>query len=65
MRERQILTVLDAGPATIPAIVARLYADIPAVLHGAAGLTVRAHLEKLITEGVVTEEAGDVFRLTH
>jgi glyoxylase-like metal-dependent hydrolase (beta-lactamase superfamily II) len=61
MRERQILAALDAGVATVPEIVARLYADVHPALHWAAGLTVRAHLGKLITEGAVAE-AEDRFR---
>ena len=63
MRERQIVDALGAGIDTVPAIVARLYADVPPVLHGAAGLTVRAHLEKLIAEEVAVDESGDRFAL--
>jgi len=63
LRERQILAVLADGDATIAAIVARVYADVPAVLHGAAGLTVRAHLDKLVGDGAVVEEADARYRL--
>jgi glyoxylase-like metal-dependent hydrolase (beta-lactamase superfamily II) len=62
MRERQVVEALEDGLETIPAIVARLYAEVPAVLHGAAGLTVRAHLQKLIADGVVVEELPDRYR---
>jgi glyoxylase-like metal-dependent hydrolase (beta-lactamase superfamily II) len=58
MRERQILAALEAGVATIPEIVARLYAEIHPALHGAAALTVRAHLGKLEREGVTREVDG-------
>ena len=52
-REQAILAALREGLGTIPAIVARLYADIDPRLHGAAALSVRAHLEKLIAEGTI------------
>jgi hypothetical protein len=38
--------------------VPRLYADVPQILHGMAGLTVQAHLEKLVAEGRVVEAGG-------
>lgn len=43
-RERQILTVLDAGPATIPAMVAAMYPGLDARLQAAAAGSVLAHL---------------------
>jgi len=63
LRERQILGALAGGVATVPALVARLYVDLHPGLHWAAGLTVRAHLAKLVAEGAVAEEPGDRFRL--
>ena len=63
MREEQILTALESGVVTVPAIVARLYADVHPGLHGAAALTVRAHLQKLVAGGAETEEPDDRFRL--
>ncbi|MFN8542610.1 MAG: MBL fold metallo-hydrolase [Candidatus Binatia bacterium] len=63
LRERQIVDALARGLDVIPPIVARLYADVPAILHGAAAATVRAHLVKLVAEGVVVEEPRDRFRL--
>jgi glyoxylase-like metal-dependent hydrolase (beta-lactamase superfamily II) len=63
MREQQVLATLEAGIATVPAIVARLYADVHPGLHGAAALTVRAHLQKLAAEGVVTEGPDEHYRL--
>jgi glyoxylase-like metal-dependent hydrolase (beta-lactamase superfamily II) len=53
MRERQILTALRLGDETVPAIVARLYADVDPRLHRAAGGSVTAHLLKLEHEGRV------------
>lgn len=63
MREEQIVTALGDGLDTIPPIVARLYAEIPTVLHGAAAATVRAHLTKLCDEGRVVAAPGERFRL--
>jgi glyoxylase-like metal-dependent hydrolase (beta-lactamase superfamily II) len=62
MRERQILAALAAGLDTVPEIVARLYAEVPAVLHPAAALTVRAHLAKLVGEDAVREDPEGRFR---
>lgn len=62
MREAQIVDALGAGLDRIGDIVPRLYADVPAILHGMAGLTVRAHLDKLVAEGRVTMD-GDRFSL--
>jgi len=62
MRERQILGELESGVETVAEIVTRLYADVHQGLHPAAALTVRAHLAKLVAEGVVVEEPEDRFR---
>lgn len=53
-RERQVLAALAAGDTTPAAIVARVYADVDVALHPAAERSVRAHLDKLATEGRVT-----------
>lgn len=50
-RERQILAVLDDGPARIPEIVERIYTDTPASLLEVAAMQVLAHLVKLRNEG--------------
>jgi len=63
MREEQIVAALGGGTDRIPDIVALLYADVRAILHGMAGLTVRAHLDKLIAEGRVREAPGERFEL--
>ncbi|MBL26319.1 MAG: MBL fold metallo-hydrolase [Rhodospirillaceae bacterium] len=52
-RERQILACLADGPATIPEMVARMYADVDPRLHRAAGRSVLAHLEHMIATGRV------------
>jgi len=61
MREEQIVDALAAGIATVPEIVARLYADVHPALHPAAALTVRAHLKKLVDEHCVIAQPGDRF----
>jgi glyoxylase-like metal-dependent hydrolase (beta-lactamase superfamily II) len=54
MRERQILKLLKAKPATIPKIVSTLYTDTPDGLLEMAQRQVQAHLLKLKAEGKVS-----------
>lgn len=56
MRERAILERLRAGDRTIPELVAVIYRDTDPRLHGAAGLSVLAHLEGLVEAGAVAAE---------
>jgi hypothetical protein len=58
LRERQVLAALRLGCDTIPAIVARLYADVDPRLHGAAAGSIRAHLDKLVRDQRVVQR-GD------
>jgi glyoxylase-like metal-dependent hydrolase (beta-lactamase superfamily II) len=58
-RERQILVALEAGPASVPEIVARVYTDVPLVLHKAAELSVSSHLLKLRDEGRAQPRGAD------
>ena len=53
MRETSILSRIRAGDQTIDAIVQILYKDTDPRLHGAAGLSVFAHLEDLVAKGMV------------
>lgn len=57
-REAQILAALSPEPTPVPDIVARVYTDVPEVLHRAAALSVTAHLLKLEDERRVVRE-GD------
>lgn len=57
-RERQILTCIKEGVATIPEMVARMYADVDKRLHPAASRSVLAHLIQLTDEGRVKLENG-------
>ena len=58
LREEQIVDGLSAGVHTIPDLVKRMYTDVPEFLHGAAAMSVDAHLRKLLREERVTKE-GD------
>lgn len=51
MRERAVLERLRKGDRTISQMVAEIYRETDIRLHGAAGLSVFAHLEDLIEQG--------------
>ncbi len=51
-REASILQRLSEGDDTIRQIVARIYAGVDPRLHGAAAMTVFAHLEDLVERGL-------------
>ena len=57
-RERAILERIARGDRTIKDMVAAIYRDTDPRLHGAAGLSVLAHLEDLVARGLVATE-GD------
>ena len=57
-REAAILARLQAGDATIPEIVARVYAGLNPALVGAANLSTFAHLEDLVARGVVASDGA-------
>jgi glyoxylase-like metal-dependent hydrolase (beta-lactamase superfamily II) len=59
IRERAILERIRAGDRTIKAIVEAIYRATDPRLHGAAGLSVLAHLEDLVARGLVRTE-GDL-----
>jgi glyoxylase-like metal-dependent hydrolase (beta-lactamase superfamily II) len=58
MRERAIIERLSRGDRTIPQMVQSIYRDTDPRLHGAAALSVLAHLEDLVARGIATTE-GD------
>lgn len=61
MRERAILERLRTGDRTIAAMVAAIYRETDPRLHGAAALSVLAHLEDLVARGaVVTNGAPSI-----
>ena len=57
MRERAILERLRQGDRSIPEIVADIYRDTDPRLHGAAALSVLAHLEDLVGRGQLKRTA--------
>lgn len=59
MREKAILERLRAGDRTIPQMVETIYRSTDPRLHGAAGLSVLAHLEDLVGRGEVAAD-GDI-----
>ncbi|ESY69799.1 MBL fold metallo-hydrolase [Mesorhizobium sp. B283B1A] len=58
MRERAILERVRTGDRTIPDMVKAIYSDTDPRLHGAAGLSVLAHLEDLVARGMVSTDAA-------
>jgi glyoxylase-like metal-dependent hydrolase (beta-lactamase superfamily II) len=58
-RERAILDRLAAGDTTIPDMVAAIYKDTDPRMHGAAALSVLAHVEDLVARDFV-EADGEV-----
>ena len=54
-RERALVAALEAGARTEEELLDRAWADAPADLRPAAGLTLRAHLEKLAEEDRLPE----------
>jgi hypothetical protein len=58
MRERAILERVRAGDRNIPAMVAVIYRETDPRLHGAAALSVLAHLEDMVARGLVQTEGN-------
>ena len=61
MRQRAILDRLQKGDRTIAGIVQNIYRGLDPKLHGAAALSVFAHLEELVAQGLVS--SADTVRL--
>lgn len=57
-REQQILEAITQGAQTLPAMVSKMYQDVPRYLHPAAARSVYAHLIKLVDEGRVKTNDG-------
>lgn len=58
MRERAILERVRAGDRTIAAMVSAIYRETDPRLHGAAALSVLAHLEDMVARGLVQTEGN-------
>ncbi|TBW34523.1 MBL fold metallo-hydrolase [Siculibacillus lacustris] len=50
-REAALIAQLEAGPGTVPELVAAIYVDVDGSLHGAAALSLLAHVEDLVERG--------------
>ena len=57
-RERQVIAALRAGHSDVPAIAESIYDGLDAALMPAARENVRAHLEKLKSDGTAHEHEG-------
>ncbi len=61
MRERAVLDRLEKGDRTIADMVKTIYRDTDPRLHGAAGLSILAHLEDLVGRGLaITDGAPSI-----
>ena len=56
LRDAQVMAALEAGLTRTMDIVRRIYTDIPEYLHGAAGVSVEAHLRRFVKVGRVTRD---------
>jgi glyoxylase-like metal-dependent hydrolase (beta-lactamase superfamily II) len=56
MRERAVLERIKSGDRTIPEMVKIIYRETDPRLHGAAALSVLAHIEDLIGKGLVATD---------
>jgi hypothetical protein len=56
LRERAIVERIRAGDGTIAKMVEVIYRDVDRRLHGAAALSVLAHIEDLMERGEVTAD---------
>jgi glyoxylase-like metal-dependent hydrolase (beta-lactamase superfamily II) len=58
-REAKVIDALrDLGPASIEALLAQVYDDVPERMHGVATRSLKAHLIKLRDESVAADSAG-------
>ncbi len=58
-REQQVLSAVQTGANTVMEIVQAVYAEVDPALHPLAAMSVRAHLVKLDSEGVVSLRGDD------
>lgn len=60
-RERQVVAAIEAGAATVEDIVGAVYGDVDSSLHPLAARSVRAHVDKLLADGLIRAD-GERFR---
>lgn len=58
-REQAIMERIAAGDTSIPDMVTSIYRELDPRMHGAAALSVLAHIEDLVTRGLVVSD-GDI-----
>jgi len=58
MREEQVIAALRAGRSDVEAIAESIYDDLDPALMPAAHENVRAHLDKLKSDGIATDDGG-------
>lgn len=59
MRERRLLAALERGERSKEALLAEVWADVPAELRPAAALVMEAHLQKLAAEGLLPHDVWE------
>ncbi|MEJ1157886.1 MBL fold metallo-hydrolase [Prosthecomicrobium sp. N25] len=64
-REKAVLDRVAAGDDTIPAMVSVIYADVDRALHGAAALSVLAHVEDLAERGLIRADGPVSLQATY
>lgn len=65
LREAAILSRIERGDRSVAEIVAVIYRETPAALHGAAALSVLAHIEDLVARGRVQVLEGSGLTATY
>lgn len=62
-REAKVIAALSSDePRPLTTLLPRVYDDVPKTMHGPAALSLRAHVEKLVRDGIV-EQQENTFRL--
>ncbi|MBB2670935.1 UNVERIFIED_ORG: hydroxyacylglutathione hydrolase [Rhizobium esperanzae] len=64
-RERAVLARIRAGDRTIAAMVKAIYSDTEPKLHGAAALSVLAHIEDLVARGEIAADGPPSLAATY
>ncbi|MCA9516848.1 MAG: MBL fold metallo-hydrolase [Myxococcales bacterium] len=62
-REEKVAAALDAAPRELMEITRAAYTDVPAALHRLASASARAHLDKLVDDGVARALTDDRWAL--
>jgi hypothetical protein len=60
-REAQVLAEVRRGRGSAPELTRRVYGDLDDKLMMAAEMTLRAHLRKLVDDGVVRVDGQEIY----